>query len=425
MTPNSVAFAILPQSMFVLLFALARGAVSDPLGFPWHEQNEWSKAKTYPAPHSPQHDAHRVCHSACPPWFTRCTRECVDKPWYEQDKWKEMMDQDAAFREKAQAYIPMPLEAEDNLMKCYSACPPWFTRCTRECADKPWYEQDKWKELMEQDPTFRRKALMYIPAQDSEPTGNMEARCYSACPPWFKFCTNSCMPVPWFEQGRWMRMMEEDEDFYKQAQTYMPTPAHKNESKKCHRACPPFVKSCSPFCAAKPWYKQPKWALAMKTDPEFREMAIPYLKPKTPQPTPEPRVAEETPCHSACPPWFTMCTMQCMPQPWYKQKQWVDLMRTDSAFREKALEHIPKAEREPVLVKPAEQPKRQSPAKHGSCHRACPPWEEDCVDICAARPWYEQPEYASLLKTDARFRKKAFPYLPDDVKSKFAAAAPK
>ena len=369
MTSNSATFAILPQSMFVFLFALARGVVFDPPSVPWREQNKLAKLNIDTSRESSQHDSTQICHSSCPPWFTRCSRDCADRPWYEQERWKEMMEQDA---------------------------------------------------------TFRRKALMYMPAQNSEPVGNMEARCYSACPPWFKFCSKACMPLPWFEQGRWLRMMEEDEDFYKQAQLYMPTPAARNESKKCLRSCPPFVKACSPFCASKPWHKQAKWVTAMQSDPEFREMAAPYLKPEaSPEPSPQPRAAQDAPCHSACPPWFTMCTMQCMPEPWYKQKQWVDLMRTDSAFREKALEYVPKAEREPVLTKPAEEPKRQVPAKHGSCHRACPPWEEDCVDICAARPWYEQPEYASLLKTDARFQKKAFPYLPDDVKSKFAAAAPK
>ena len=379
----------------------------------------------------------RVCHSACPPWFTKCTRQCMDKPWYEQEQWKKMMEEDPEFKTLALSYIPRPLpfSPSENGRICHSACPPWFKKCTKQCMDKPWYKQEQWVEMMEQDPDFLKEAISYIPPIAEQNRGTRSAKCYSACPPWFTRCDKSCKLVPWYEQEKWVAMMDNDEEFYRKALKYMPTPrrssAH-NDTSKCPSLCPPWHKHCPDFCADRPWYRQPKWIAQMHYDPEFNKTARLYLSGSTES---DETVEQNGKCYSGCPPWFSVCTAQCMPEPWYKQARWAEMLRTDPEFRKQALPYL----QQPLATPAAEEPEpavAQDEAMNGKllgqelvrkdetkqCYSVCPPWETTCIQVCSPIPWYTQPQYARKLKEDPKFLKKAWGFLPAEIRKQYREA---
>jgi len=163
-----------------------------------------------------------------------------------------------------------------SAFSCYSTCPPWYKMCTMQCADRPWYEQKKYKTKIETDPDFRLLAEKYL-AKDYKIA--QENSCYSACPPWFKMCTKQCMPVPWNLQQKWINLMKTDPEFREKAKKYLRGPIESiAQENSCYSACPPWFKMCTKQCMPVPWNLQQKWVQKMRTDPEFREIAMRYLK---------------------------------------------------------------------------------------------------------------------------------------------------
>ena len=237
----------------------------------------------------------------------------------------------------------------------YAACPPWYftegLRCTKELKSVPWYKQRRWIYEMKHNPEFYEKAKQYLPksksTKNTTTTSEVEKNpCYSACPPWMEICTLQCMAEPWYQQEEWVKKMEEDPEFKAKALKYIPMPISETEEVeenrrvgKCYASCPPFWDGpCDKMCHDVPWYQQERWVEMMKEDPEFKAKALPYI---TEQNSAR-KANKQRPCYSACPPWIRGCTMQCMAEPWYKQKEWVKKMEEDPEFKAKAQKYLKK-----------------------------------------------------------------------------------
>ena len=158
------------------------------------------------------------CYLACPPWYSICTKQCVDRPWYKQSKYIKLMKTDPEFLKIAQKYLP---KFESNEIKpCFSACPPWFKTCITDCVDKPWFQQEFWINKMKYDPEFRTIAYRYLYAL-KKPASESNSGCYSACPPWYEICTMQCVDRPWYKQHKYIELMRTDSEFRKIAEKYL------------------------------------------------------------------------------------------------------------------------------------------------------------------------------------------------------------
>ena len=326
---------------------------------PWYKQEKWiqkmkedpefaEKAKGYiPQPRKAQAND-RECFAGCPPfWDGPCDRACHDKPWYQQKKWIQLMKQDPEFAEKAKAYIPMPL-SETNERVCFEGCPPqklWNGPCDKACHSKPWYQQKKWINLMKQDPEFAEKAKDFIPALYAQKEANGE--CFTGCPPfWEGPCDLACHDKPWYQQQKWLDLMEKDAEFAEKAKAYIPMPLTETNERVCYEGCPPFWDGpCDKACHSKPWYQQKKWVNLMKHDPEFAEKAKAYI----PMPISNTRRAQikttERKCYAGCPPfWDGPCDRACHDKPWYLQEKWIQKMQSDPEFYKLARKYIPTSE---------------------------------------------------------------------------------
>ena len=255
------------------------------------------------------------------------------------------------------------------------------------------------------------------------------------------------MNTIWYKQEKWSNLIIADPVFRKKAFEFIP-----NEEKKV------FEKNINTY--------KDKISHIQKADKKIRIPinSLPDTKNQQPQPH------KQNDCYSACPPWFTICTMQCMVNPWYKQQKWIRMFRTDPNFRQKALEHIPEEykslfEKEIVSTRTSYLKLRHPynntinsnfrPSIHKyntnrtnnnlrsknnetiyqnykirriynhqnsdfnkisqKCNSACPPWFSICTKQCMATVWYNQPRWKKMIKTDQAFQQKALNYISQDI----------
>ncbi|KAK8893697.1 hypothetical protein M9Y10_022124 [Tritrichomonas musculus] len=178
-----------------------------------------------------------------------------------------------------------PFKFQKNNSKCYSACPPWHFVCTKQCMRSVWYKQEKWSNMIKADPNFRKKAFEYIP--------ETEKHLYEK-----GLTTNYNNP-------------SQNRNHIEQTKNKINSNTNNNDFTGFHQSQQNLQKS----------HQQPG--------------AINNNNP----------VSNQNGCFSACPPWYIACTMQCMRNPWYKQQKWIMMIRTDPNFRQKALPHIPAEDR--------------------------------------------------------------------------------
>lgn len=382
------------------------------------------------------------------------------------------------------SFIP-PFNFQKNNSKCYSACPPWHFVCTKQCMRSVWYKQEKWSNMIKADPNFRKKAFEYIP--------ETEKHLYET-----GLTTN-------------YNNHSQNRNHIEQTKNKINSNSNNNDFTGFHQSQQNLQK----------YHQQPG--------------AINNNNP----------ASNQKGCFSACPPWYIACTMQCMRNPWYKQQKWIMMIRTDPDFRHKALPHIPVEDRilfekekrfsRPTRLNnknPVRQPIRDiypsnthhsfdaDSQNHGSintnnqnrfshnsnnqntfdteirnrfhsnnqdkinsnnhnsfnsnnhntfdinhnnpvhsndkrntinqnnkmnntfnsrtrsnsnvgkknnnfirlnrqCFSACPPWFSICPKQCMNTVWYQQPRWKNMIKENQAFRQKALQYIPNDAKKDF------
>jgi hypothetical protein len=57
--------------------------------------------------------------------------------------------------------------ADQSAGGCFTPCPPFHRICVRSCSPVPWYEMQKWKDLLATNGSFRAHALEYFKSRES------------------------------------------------------------------------------------------------------------------------------------------------------------------------------------------------------------------------------------------------------------------
>ena len=168
--------------------------------------------------------------------------QCAKEPWYENEKYIQYAKEHPEVLKTIGSIKETSTKLEES-NECYRACPPWQKICTMQCAKEPWYMNEKYMQYIKEHPEVAKYITSEKGASDAV---EKNSECYSACPPWQKICTKQCADKPWYENQKYVKIIEI-------ARKYMAGHPEYDANTGCYRACPPW-EICTTQCADKPWY---------------------------------------------------------------------------------------------------------------------------------------------------------------------------